>query len=131
VNWLQRLTRWLAAEPAVILYAISAGVTAWAAFGFRTPAHGVAAVEMIGAALVTLITAFATRPVSVPIVTGAVSELATAASAFGLHMTAAQIGALTPVVSIVVALLLRQAITPVVSMKKRPVINLMKDQAAS
>lgn len=131
MNAFQRFARWLSTETAVIMYALSAGVTAWVAFGFRAPAHDVAAVEMIGAALVTIVTALATRPVSVPIVTGAVSEIATAAGAFGLHMTAAQIGALTPIVSIVVALLLRQAITPVVSMKKRPVINLMKDEVAS
>ena len=124
---LQKFVRWLAAESAVIAYALSAGVTAWAAFGFRAPAHDVAAVEMIGAALTGIATAFATRPVSVPLITGAVLEIATAAGAFGLHMTAAQLGALTPVVSIVVALLLRQAVTPVVAGKKRPVINLMKE----
>ena len=128
---LKRLLALIKAESAVIAYAISAGVTAWAAFGFRAPAHDVAAVEMIAAALVTILTAFATRPVAVPVVTGAVVEIATAAGAFGLHLTAAQLGALTPVVSIVVSLLLRQAVTPVVSIAKRPTINLIKDEAPS
>lgn len=131
MNALQRLARWLSQESAVFAYALSAGLTAWAAFGFKAPAHDVAAVEMIGAALVSIVTALATRPVSVPVVTGAVVEIATAAGAFGLKLSAAQLGALTPVVSIVVALLLRQAVTPVVAAKKRPTISLMKDEVIS
>ena len=128
---LQRFVAWFRSESAVLAFALSAGVTACAAFGFKAPAHDVAAVEMIGAALVSIVTALATRPVSVPVVTGAVMEIATAAAAFGLKLSAAELGALAPVVSIVVSLLLRQAVTPVVAMKKRPLINLMKDDAFS
>jgi hypothetical protein len=130
MNMFQRFAQWLAKEPAVLAYAVSGGVTVWVAFGFRAPAHDVAAVQMIGAAIVTIITAFTTRPVSVPVVTGGLTEIATAAGAFGVHLTAAQIGALAPVVLIVVSLLLRQAITPVVSLRKRPAINLMKKEAS-
>lgn len=100
-------------EPAVLAYAISAAITAWAAFGFRAPPHDVADVSLIATALVTIVTALATTPRPVPVITGAIVELLTTAGAFGLHLTSAQIGAATPLISIVVALLLRQAITPV------------------
>lgn len=101
-------------EPAILAYAISAAITAWVAFGFRAPAHDVADTSMIGTAVVTILTALAARPASVLVITGAVVELLTLAGAFGLHLTSAQIGAATPLISIVVSLLLRQALTPVV-----------------
>lgn len=111
---IRQFIAWARTEPAVFTWALAAAVTAWAAFGFRAPAHGVAAVALISTALVTILTALATTPRPVPVITGAVVEILTASGAFGLHMTAAQIGAAAPLVSIVVALLLRQAITPVV-----------------
>lgn len=100
-------------EPAVLAYAISAAITAWAAFGFRAPPHDVADVSLISNALVTIVTALATTPRSVPVITGAIVELLTTAGGFGLHLSSAQIGAAAPLISIVVALLLRQAVTPV------------------
>jgi hypothetical protein len=100
-------------EPAVSAWALAAAVTAWVAFGFRAPPHDVAAVALIGTAIVTIVTALAARPAPVPVITGAIMEILTASAAFGLHLSSAQIGAATPLVSIVVSLLLRQALTPV------------------
>ena len=100
-------------EPAVLAWAFSAAAVAWAAFGFRAPAHDVTDTALIAQAVVTILTALAARPASVPVITGAIVELLTLAGGFGLHLTSAQIGAATPLISIVVALLLRQAITPV------------------
>ncbi len=117
MSLLLRLAAWFRSEPAVYAYALSSAVTAWAAFGFRAPAHDVALVSLIGTAVVTVITAVAARPVPVPVVTGAISAIATTAGAFGLHLSASQIGALAPLVSIVVSLLLRQAVTPVPAKK--------------
>lgn len=111
---LRRLTVLARDEPAVLAWALSAAAVAWAAFGFRAPAHDVAAVSLAGTAAVTVLTALATRPASVPVITGAVVEILTAAGAFGLHLSSAQIGTATPLISIVVSLLLRQALTPVV-----------------
>lgn len=92
-------------------------VTAWAAFGFRASPAQTAAVATIGTALAAIITAFSTRPVSVPVITGAVSTIAVAAGAFGLHLTSAQIGAAVPVLGLVLSLVLRQAITPLVTLR--------------
>jgi hypothetical protein len=100
-------------EPAVLTWALSAAAVAWAAFGFRAPPHDVTAVALIGQAIVTILTALAARPASVPVITGAIVELLTLAGGFGLHLSSAQIGAAAPLISIVVALQLRQAITPV------------------
>ena len=111
---IRRLAALARDEPAVLAYALSAAVTAWAAFGFRAPPHDVADVSLIATAVTTIATAFATRPASVPVITGAIVEILTLAGAFGLHLSSAQIGAATPLVSVVVALLLRQAVTPVV-----------------
>ena len=118
MSQIQRLARWVGSESAVLLYSLSAAVTAWGAFGLRATPHQVAAISLIGTALVTGITAFATRPVSIPVVTGALTAIATASGAFGLHLSAAQIGAAMPVLSIVLALVLRQAITPVAALRK-------------
>jgi hypothetical protein len=114
VTTVRRLATLARDEPAILAWALSAAATAWAAFGFRAPAHDVAAVALTGTAIVTILTALAARPASVPVITGAVVEILTASAAFGLHLTSAQIGAAAPLVSIVVSLLLRQALTPVV-----------------
>lgn len=109
----RRLATLARTEPVTLAYALAAAITAWVAFGFRAPPHDVADVSLASTAIVTIITALSTRPASVPIITGAVVEILTAAGGFGLHLSSAQIGAATPLVSIIVALLLRQAITPV------------------
>ena len=128
---LKRLLALLRAEPAVLANGLAAVASVWAAFGFRAPAHDVAAVATIATAVAGIVTAFLTRKVSVAAITGAVTTICVASAAFGLHLSGAEIGALAPLVSIVVSLLLRQAQTPVVSMPRRPKINLLKDEAAS
>jgi hypothetical protein len=114
---LKKLWNVLLTEPSVLVYAASALVTAWVAFGFRASPGQTAAVATIAAALVTIITAFMARPVSVPVITGAVATIATAAAAFGLHLSAAEIGAGVPVLSLVLSLVLRQAVTPLVTVR--------------
>ena len=128
---LKRLLALIQAEPAVFANALAAIVSVWAAFGFRASPHQVAAVATIATALAAIVTAWLSRPVSVPVITGAISTIAVASAAFGLHLSGAEIGAIAPLVSIVVSLLLRQAVTPVVSARKRPAINLLKDVPAS
>jgi hypothetical protein len=115
---LRRLVSLVANESAVFMYGLNALVTAWVAFGFRASPAQTAAVTTIGAALVTIVTAFAARPVSVPVITGAVSTVAVASAAFGLHLSAAQIGAGVPVLALVLSLVLRQAVTPLVTLRQ-------------
>lgn len=119
MNTLQKIADWVKGESAVIMYALNAAVTAWVAFGFRASPDQVAAVALIGTAVITAVTAFATRPVSVPVITGAVAAIATSSAAFGLHLTAAQIGAAAPLFSIILSLVLRQAITPVANIPQK------------
>jgi hypothetical protein len=53
------------------------------------------------------------------VITGGVATAATAAAAFGLHLTSAQIGAGVPILSLVLSLVLRQAITPLVTLRRQ------------
>ena len=110
---MSRVISLIRSEPAVILYAASAVLTAVITFGCRATPGQAAAVATIATAAVTIITALTTRPVTIPVVTGAVATIATAAGAFGLHLTTDQIGAAVPVLSIILALVLRQNVTPV------------------
>lgn len=114
---LRRLWALLVTEPAVVLNSLAALVTALTAFGVHASPTQTAAVATIGTALAAIITAFSTRPVSVPVITGAVSTIAVAAGAFGLHLTSAQIGAAVPVLGLVLSLVLRQAVTPLVTLR--------------
>ena len=128
---LKRLLALIQAEPAVFVNGLAALVSVLAAFGVRASPHQVAAVATIGTAVAAIVTAWMTRPVQVPVIIGAVTSIAVASAAFGLHLSAAEIGAAAPLVSLVVSLLLRQALTPVASLPKRATINLMKDEAVS
>ena len=128
---LKRLLALIQAEPAVFVNGLAALVSVLAAFGVRASPHQVAAVATIGTAVAAIVTAWMTRPVQVPVIIGAVTSIAVASAAFGLHLSAAEIGAAAPLVSLVVSLLLRQALTPVASLPKRATINLMKDEVVS
>lgn len=119
MSLLRRLAALVAGESSVLLYALNAVVTALVAFGVHASPGQTAAVSTIGAAVVAIVTAFATRPVSVPVITGALATIATAAAAFGLHLTSAQIGAAVPVLSLVLSLILRQAVTPLVTLRRQ------------
>jgi hypothetical protein len=99
-------------EPAVLLYALNAAVALFVAFGLPMSQTQVAAVTTGATALLTVVAAFMTRPVVVSTVTAAVASLLTAAAAFGLHLSANQTGATVTALSIALALLLRQNVSP-------------------
>lgn len=99
-------------EPAVWLYALNAGVALLVAFGFDLTQAQVAAVTTIATAVLTIVAAVMTRPVVVSTITAAAASLLTAAAAFGLHLTANQTGAVVTALSIALALLLRQNVSP-------------------
>lgn len=115
---IRRLWHPIAAEPAVVVYAANALIAVETAFGARATPAQTAAVVTISTAVAAVITALATRPVQVPAITGAVATIAVAAGAFGLHLPAAQIGAVMPVLSLVLALVLRQAVTPAATLRR-------------
>lgn len=99
-------------EPATILYGVNAAVSLLVAYGLDLSKDQVSAITVIATGLLTVITAAMTRPVVVSSITAAVGTCLTAVAAFGLHLTADQIGATVTAISIVLALLLRQNVSP-------------------
>lgn len=99
-------------EPAVIVYAVNAAVALLVAYGLDLTQDQVSAVTVLATAVVAVVTAWMTRPVSVAAITGAVATALTAVAAFGLELTGDQIGATVTALSIVLALLLRQNVSP-------------------
>ena len=99
-------------EPAVILYAVNAAVALLVAFGLNMSHDQVAAVTTIATAVLSIAAAALTRPVTVSGVTAGVASLLTAAAAFGLHLSGDQVGTVVTALSIGLALLLRQNVSP-------------------
>jgi hypothetical protein len=99
-------------EPAMVVYCVNAAVALLVAYGLPLSDGQVGAVTVIATAATTIWTAWATRPVVVPTITGAVGTALAAVAAFGLDLTSDQIGATVTALSIVLALLLRQNVTP-------------------
>lgn len=103
---------------AVYLYAINAVVALLVSFGLPLDHAQVAAITTISTAVFAILTAVMTRPVDVPAISGAVAVIATAFGAFGMHLTTSQIGEGVTVLSIFLALLLHQNITPAPALQR-------------
>lgn len=106
-------------EPTAIMYAINAGVALLVSFGLGLTHDQVGAITVVATAVLTITTAVMTRPIVVSTVTAAVGSLLTAAAAFGLHLTADQVGSVVTALSIVLALLLRQNVSPAPALVRR------------
>lgn len=115
----QKFVTFLKTEPAVALWAVNAVAAFAAAFWAGATPGWTAGVSAVASAAITAITALAARPVSIPVVTGAVATAVEAATAAGwVHVSAHTLGTAIPVLSIVLALLLRQAVTPLVTLRQ-------------
>lgn len=99
-------------EPAVIIYSVNAFVALLVSFGLGLSQDQVSAITVIATAVVAIVTAIMTRPIVVSALTGAVGSLLAAVAAFGFELSAEQIGATVTFMSIVLALLLRQNVSP-------------------
>ena len=99
-------------EPAIYLYALNSAVALLVAFGLPLTATQTAAVTTVATAILAGVAAFLTRPVEVSAITAAVATALTAAAAFGLHLDANRIGTLVTVIGLVLALVLRQNVSP-------------------
>ncbi len=104
-------------EPTAILYAVNVSVALFVAFGL--PLTQVAAVTTIATAVLIIATAAMTRLVVVSTITGAAATIVTAIAAFGLHLTTDQTGTVVTALSIVLALLLRQHVSPAPALVRR------------
>jgi hypothetical protein len=102
-------------EPAVYLYAANALVALAVAYGLPLTELQTAAVTTIATAVLTVWTAFRTRPVDVSAVTAAVGIALTALTAFKLNLSSDMIGTTVGFGSILLALVLRQNVSPVVN----------------
>ncbi|TDD97659.1 hypothetical protein [Actinomadura rubrisoli] len=99
-------------EPAVIAYAVNAAVALLVAYGLDLSQGQVEAVAVITTGVLAAVAAVMTRPVVVSTITGAAATILTALAAFKIELTADQIGATVTGLSIVLALLLRQNVSP-------------------
>jgi hypothetical protein len=111
------MLRWIKLNPSALLFGINALLNMLVAWGVNLSPDQTGAVATISTAVITIITAAATRPVGLQLITGAVSSVAVAFGAFGLHLAANQISTGTVVLSIVLAGIFHLAHTPVSSWK--------------
>lgn len=107
-------------EPAVIAYAVNAAVALLVAYGLDLSQSQVEAIAVITTAILAAVAAAMTRPVVVSAITGAVATALAAIAAFGLTLNTEQIGATVTALSIVLALLLRQNVSPAPAAVRSP-----------
>lgn len=119
---ISRLRKLWAYEPAALSWCVNGGVALICAYAFGLSGTQEAAVTTIVTALAAIATAVQARPVVIPAIVGALTTALTAAAAFGLHVSPDVLAAGSSIVSAVLALLLRQNVTPVATIRaQRPV----------
>lgn len=101
-----------AVEPTVILYIINTAVLLFVSFGLNLSHPQVQAISVISTALLAGIAAALTRPLAVSVLAAAATTILTAAAAFGLHLTADQIGELVGLGSTVAGILISVRVSP-------------------
>lgn len=107
-------------EPAVIVYAVNALVAALVAWGLDLSDEQTGAINTIVTGVLAAVVAAMTRPVTVSAITGAAATVLAALGAFGLELSAEQIGSSVALGSIVLALLLRQNVSPAQAVTASP-----------
>jgi hypothetical protein len=98
--------RKLTLNSAVILYGINAIIALAVAWGFHVSPHTVGAIDTVVAGVITLITLITVRPVEIPAIMGALTTIALALSAFGLHLTGTQVGATSAFIAMALGIVL-------------------------
>lgn len=106
----------LRVNPVVVLYALNILIALAISFGLPLSHDMVQAIITIATAVLTFSAAVVTRPVTLSICSAAATTALTACAAFGLHLTTDQIGEVAGALSLVVAYLTHQAVTPVAKM---------------
>jgi hypothetical protein len=108
-------------EPAVWVYSLNSLVALVVAFGLDLTQVQTAAIATIATGVLAGVVAVMTRPFVVSALTGAVATVLTAVAAFGLQLSADQIGAFVTALGVVLALVLRANVTPAAGPAPRPV----------
>lgn len=114
MNIIQRLWNY---EPAILSWALSGGLAVLLGNVFHISSTQQASVTTILAALAAIVTALKTKEKEVSVIVGAVVTIATAAAAFGLHLSSSEMGAGAAILSGILALVFRANLTPA---KARP-----------
>jgi hypothetical protein len=116
-------------EPAVILMGINAGVALVVSWGFNLDTAQIGAVTIIATAVLSAITALLARPVSTPVIKGAVTTVLIALGAFHLHLAPSTIGTSVTALSIVLGLLFRTNLTPLPNLPAPLVVPVVAEPA--
>jgi hypothetical protein len=99
-------------EPVILAWVLNGGLAVLLGNLIHISSTQEAAVTTIATALVTIFTALKTHPPAVSMLVGAVTTMAVAAGAFGLHLSAAEIGAGAAILSGILGLVLRANVSP-------------------
>jgi hypothetical protein len=102
-------------EPVILAWVLNGGLAVLLGNVFHISSTQEAAVTTILTALVGIFNWVMTKDHAVAGLVGFISTIAVAASAFGLHLTGAEIGAGVAILSGVLALVLRQNVSPAAS----------------
>lgn len=108
----QRLKDLLAYEPAALAWVINGGLATILSYLVHLSPVQLAAVTTITMALSTVYTAARSKPVAVSVLVGGLATVATASAAFGLHLSADEIGTGVTVLSALLGLVFRANLTP-------------------
>lgn len=115
------MKRLLSLEPVLSAGVAQAAIALVVALGFHLTAGQAGSVEAAAAALGALIVALTVKPFQVPALTGALTAIGTLLVAFGLHaVTPGLVSSFNAALVAILALILRQHVTPSVSLRKQP-----------
>lgn len=103
-------------EPALIASAVQALLGVIVAFGGALTSGQVAAILAVSAAILTAVTAAATRPLQVAAFTGLVTAAGVLVASFGVHLGSGEVAAVNFLITAVFALLTRAQVTPVATL---------------
>jgi hypothetical protein len=106
------LTGLLKYEPVLLAWVLNGGLAVLLGTVVHVSTTQEAAVTTIATGLVAIYTWFATKDKAVSVLVGFISTVAVAGSAFGLHLSSAEIGAGAAILSGILALVFRQNATP-------------------
>lgn len=104
-------------EPVLLGWVLNGGLAVLLGNVFHISSTQEAAVTTIATAIVAIVTWFGTKDKVMSTLVGFISTIAVAASAFGLHLSSAEIGAGAAVLSGILALVFRANATPVAGVK--------------
>jgi len=103
----------LKVNPVVVLYVLNTLVALAVSFGLPLSHEMVQAVTVIATAVLTFAAAVVVRPVTLSVCSAAATTALAAGAAFGLHLTSDQIGEFVGLMTLVIAYLTHQVVTPV------------------